>query len=410
VLWQGGLTPVTAPDGEQLLVITGMGGGGVYSPSSLTQVGAPLRGHIGLGGVTAVCAVPLEAGTRSLLATAGRDGTIRLWNLSQLPAPGLAQDATGSLPMVAAIAAWQRPDGHVVLATGHRGKTVRLVDLETGELAGPYLPPWADHLAAVPVPRRGRTLLATAEVTDAGKQISLWDPETGQRVSTPLREAASSITAMAGMVGPDGTGWLATSGDADDGVIRLWDAESGAVAAPPLAGHDGGYLHDLAVLDLPGAPVLASAGHDHTVRLWSPHEGPRSTLLGQHGNVVTSVTGLLTPTTGPLVASSSSDGTVRVWEVAGRTGVGRQLDSACHHAQVATVHRADGWGIYLVVAGDGFLELWDPADLTLLHRMHCFPAEAVFRLRTAGARLVIGGLKGVAVLELTWPTGRATIK
>jgi RNA polymerase sigma factor (sigma-70 family) len=102
---------------------------------------------------------------------------------------------------------------------------------------------------------------------------------------------------------PDGRA-VASAGA--DGVIRLWEADTGRVLQT-LAGHRG-PVHALAFA--PDGKTLASAGEDGTVRLWGLAPGaPRRTSYAHTGPV----RALAFSTDGKVLASAGADRRVILW-------------------------------------------------------------------------------------------------
>ena len=98
-----------------------------------------------------------------------------------------------------------------------------------------------------------------------------------------------------------------------------------ADAAPLPDGHQGSVW---SLSQHPAGQVLASGSSDGTVRVWDTRTGVTRQVLSGHEGWVNSVA--FDPM-GQVLASGSSDGTVRVWDT--RTGVTRQ---------VLTGHRGGG--------------------------------------------------------------------
>ena len=156
----------------------------------------PITPHITLTGhtdpVTAVAFGTLPDG-RALLATAGWDVTVRLWD----PATGtpLGDPLTGHTGEVTAVAFGALPDGRTLLATGSLDGTVRLWDPATGTPAGDPLTGHTDRVTAVAfgaLPDR-RTLLATASEDGT---VRLWDPA-NHRLIECCSVAPSTASALA---------------------------------------------------------------------------------------------------------------------------------------------------------------------------------------------------------------------
>ena len=150
-----------------------------------------------------------------LLASAGGDGTVRLWN----PATGqpvgaplhATPHATGARNGVFAVAF--SPDGKL-LASGGGDGTVRLWNPATGRPVGTTLHASAQGVTSVAFSPDGK-LLASGGIDGT---VRLWNPATGQPVGATLHASAQGVTAVA--FSPDGK-LLASAGV--DGTVRLWN-------------------------------------------------------------------------------------------------------------------------------------------------------------------------------------------
>src|ERR671916_490364 len=222
-----------------------------------------------------------------LLASAGADATVRIWD------PGTGHPVgepltghTGSVLGVCPLPGWDRagrPDGRMLLASTGDDATVRIWDPATGHPVGE---PLTGHTGTVwgvcPLPGwdragrpDGRMLLASAG-DDA--TVRIWDPATGHPVGEPLTGHTGAVGGVCPLPGwdragrPDGRTLLASAGV--DAAVRIWDPVTGHPVGDPLTGHTGTVVE---VCPLPGweearrpaagRTLLASAGADATVRI-----------------------------------------------------------------------------------------------------------------------------------------------
>ena len=119
------------------------------------------------------------------------------------------------------------------------------------------------------------------------------------------------------------------------------------------------WSHGLRVtsLDISSDGVVASAGTDGTVRLWSLRTGQQIGAPLQHGDAVTRVT--FSPD-GALLASASEDGTARIWRASDGTPVAPPLRHEREVTDVAfspdsriiATAGADGWAMLRRIGGD----------------------------------------------------------
>lgn len=267
----------------------------------------------------------------SRIATAGMDDTVRVWDaasgeqLMAMAHPGRAFGVVFS------------PDGGQLVSAGDSG--VRVWDAYTG---APGLA-LAQHLGTVwdVAFSRDGTRLATGG--EDGTRV--WDVVTGmQIVSCAARRADVRAVAFS----PDGK--LVASA-ADDNTARICDIRTDSLVAQ-LIGHSA-EVYGVAW----AGELLVTGSRDASAKLWvvnsdasDVHE--RVTLSG-HGNTVMRVA---VNTGAERVATTSTDGTVRVWDAAS----GAQLLSLTgHRKRVTGVSFSRNDSVLATASWDGTARLWD---------------------------------------------------
>ncbi|OSP23760.1 hypothetical protein B7767_43530 [Streptomyces sp. 13-12-16] len=227
-----------APRGDGLLAIAGLGGRAVElwkpdrdgatpgSPSRRvrflrdedtgrppppgTRVGrfSGYRLYEGFGGHTDGVDALAFSPASGLLATAGVDGTVKLWDLAVgTPAAGPLSGHEGPVRAIAF-----SPDGRRIASGGADGT------------------------------------------------VQLWDPVTASPTGQPLTGHTGAVRCVA--FSPDGQ-LVASSGD--DATVRCWSPAAGRPLGKPLTGHHGPVT---GVSFAPNGSLLSTTGTDRTLRLW----------------------------------------------------------------------------------------------------------------------------------------------
>lgn len=212
-------------------------------------------------------------------------GGMKLWD----PRTGALQRTLveGSGPWVTAVAF--SPDSKRV-AGGGDDQTVRLWDTHTGQLHQ-ALTGHRSKVASVAFAPDGKTVVSGSE----DGQVRLWEVETGMLQHT-LTGHKGKVTTVA--FAPDGTRVIS----AGDGTVRVWNVQTGALQWT-LTGTADAFSPD-------GTTV--AWGWGSRVRLADVQTGTvRHTLTGHSGRV----TAVAFAPNGTLLASSSVDGTTKLWHV-----------------------------------------------------------------------------------------------
>ena len=329
-----------------------------------------LTGHP--GGVNAVAFGP----NGTLVATAGYDGTAKLWD--PLTGDEVATLSGHTEPLQAVVF---NPDGTLV-ATASLDGSAKLWDPTTGDEAR-TLAGHDNEVSGVAFSPTG-DLVATASWDGTAK---LWDPSTGDEVAT----LSGHTGAVFGVVfSPDGS-LVATA--SDDGTAKVWDPTTGdeivTVAGVRLEGDwkvafspdstllavpsdEGAKVWDPTTGDevasltggtgtaselafSPDGTLLAVAGYAGTAAVWDPDDGDEIATLADDTDDAMSQ--MAFSPDGTLVATSAGDGTAKLWDPL----TGDDVATLSGHTGVLADVAFSPDGTLLSTAGeDGTARLWDP--------------------------------------------------
>jgi WD40 repeat protein len=322
------------------------------------------------GSVTAIAVADSEG----LLAAAGSDGSVRVWDGAGALKAQLKQRQAGRVDAIVFSPLGDRlvtfgpePSARVWTVEGAPVATVT----HDGPVRGASFSPGGEHLLTWSED-------GTAGVwTAAGKAVAslrhgapveraLFSPD-GRRVITSGTEPSpkiwdttgAEVASLSGHTGhvqtvifsPDGSRVLSAS---DDATARLWNSSSGQPITT-LEGHTGSVRS--AVFSPDGARIL-TVGVDNTARIW---DGSLSNAVPTLKGHAASVRVARFSPDGTRLVTTSDDKTARLWDVVG-TRIVRTLEG---HAGpvVAAVFAGDGSSRLLTWAEDDpTLRLWDGAS------------------------------------------------
>ena len=330
---------------------------------------------------------------RKLLAAAGADGTLRLWNVAVPGRPVLASvllPANSGDPVYAAAFS---PDGKLLAAAG-ADRVVTLWQVygnKAVKLPTPLRGP-AGTIYSVAFSRDSATLAAAS--TDGA--VRLWhvaDPARATRDGAPLVMRGTGSYPNSVAFSPDGRTLAAGT---STGTVWLWALPGAAALA---AGKAPAVLPGMPLTG-PADPVsgvafsragdeLAASSKDKKVWLWRVTAGraARDGTLTGAANWVNTVA--FSPD-GRSLAGGTSGANVLVWSLATR-----QVTAQLPHPQPVTSVAWDGSGRVAAAGADGTVSLWALPSAVLATGSP--PTQLAYG--PGGATLAVGGDGGVQLWD-----------
>ncbi|MEU1850066.1 trypsin-like peptidase domain-containing protein [Streptomyces sp. NPDC019990] len=253
---------------------------------------------------------PFSVSDRQLLASAGGDRTVRVWDPVLGEVMHIMEGHTEEIRSIVPV----QVGSALALASAGRDRVIKFWDPLSGDALHDIGESTFGYSALCSLNFSGRTILAASQADEESPEIQLFDPATGELLGI-LNGHQGWVTSLC-EVESDGTSWLASS--SEDGTVRFWEIATGAakwIVSAELESwrFDTSWTRALCTLNTERGDILVGAGFDSVIRLWDPSNGREiGRLKGHNAPVLTVCTLRLNGM--QLLASAGQDETVRLWD------------------------------------------------------------------------------------------------